>query len=248
MLYFALVALNLGPARTLAGFVPEKWRMAAGRGVANSLIGTHKLCVDTDGQAALDVLVERLTANEPDLPKLEVRVVNWKIVNALAAPGGQILLTRGLIETAKRPAEVAGVLAHEIGHVKALHPEAGLIRAIGIAATLELLVGGGSGTLSGLGATLVNLGYSRDAEREADAMAVEILRRNEVSHRGLEAFFKRVGGKTNAKGSALDLMRTHPAPAERLDTIRQIPDFPSRPALRPKEWAALKQVCSQVSK
>lgn len=67
-------------------------------------------------------------------------VVDWDLLNAFAVPGNKILLTKELIEKADGPEEVAGVLAHEMGHGIALHPETGIIRAVGLAAALELMM------------------------------------------------------------------------------------------------------------
>ena len=58
-------------------------------------------------------------------------MIDWALVNAFATPGGQIIMTRGLVQKAGSPDEVAGVLAHEIGHTIELHPEAGLVQGHG---------------------------------------------------------------------------------------------------------------------
>ena len=63
-------------------------------------------------------------------------------------PGGQIVLTRGLVRTAGSADEVAGVLAHELGHTLELHPETGLVRAMGLAAAAQLMFAGSAGTVA----------------------------------------------------------------------------------------------------
>jgi Peptidase family M48 len=76
-----------------------------------------------------------------------------------------IIVTRGLLEKVGSPEEVAGVPAHEIGHVLELHPETAIVRAVGLAA--ELILTGSSSRLANLGILLSQLSYNRAAEREA---------------------------------------------------------------------------------
>ena len=113
----------------------------------------------------------------------------------LAAPGGQIILTRGLVQTAGSPDEVAGVLAHELGHALELHPETGIVRAMGLAAATQLIFAGSAGTVSNVGMVLTQLRYTRIAEREADAHAVRMLKGAGISAKGFGDFFERLEGK-----------------------------------------------------
>ncbi len=82
---------------------------------------------------------------------VRVMLLDWRLVNAFAVPGGQIILTRGLVQTAGSPDEVAGVLAHELGHALELHPETGLVRAMGLTAATQLIFAGSAGTVSNVG-------------------------------------------------------------------------------------------------
>ena len=68
------------------------------------------------------------------MPPLRVRVYDIPIKNAFALPGGHIVITRGLLREATDPEEVAGLLAHEVGHVARHHPEAQMIRIAGAGA------------------------------------------------------------------------------------------------------------------
>ena len=80
--------------------------------------------------------------------QVRVALLDWRLVNALAVPGGQIVLTRGLVQTAGSPDEVAGVLAHELGHAIELHPETGIVRAMGLSAAAQLMFAGSAGSVS----------------------------------------------------------------------------------------------------
>ena len=249
---FAIVwALDLQPARTIAGALPDKTRQAVGRNVIDHFASRHKVCRGEAGRKALDKLLARLLKDVAGSDGYSLTVVNWGLVNAFAAPGGQMLLTRGLIRTANSPEEVAGVLAHEIGHGVELHPETGLVRAIGLSALVELLTGGSSGTLSNLSAMVLQNSYVRRDERAADQQALILLQRAGISQQGLADFFTRLSNKNKAGKKrlssiafgAFDLLRTHPFPAERAKMVREAPSYPTTPALTSEDWQALRRIC-----
>jgi predicted Zn-dependent protease len=181
--------------------------------------------------------------------RFDIRVLNWDLVNAFAAPGEQIVLTRGLIEQANGPDEVAGVVTHEMGHGLELHPETAIIRAIGLSAAVELMLGGGGGTLANIGLVLTQLGYSRAAEREADAHALQILEKAQVSPQAFAGFFKRV--EERERGSPvgeISLLRTHPLSAERARLAASRPAYPATPALVDDDWLALRAICGGLTR
>ncbi len=176
-------------------------------------------------------------------------------INAFAVPGGQVILYRGLINQARSPEEVAGVLAHEFGHVQRYHANQALIRHFGLGIFIEGL-GGDIGSLASTGLFLT---HTRTAEREADEEAARFLRRSGISSSGLANFFSRMGGyslagggKGDEKGSAanpgrevVDLLSTHPPDRERQRFFAQSArSYASTPVLSPAEWKALQEICS----
>ena len=192
------------PARMVAKQLPVSARVNLGQQLVSSLVRRHGKCVAADGQKALNALVARF---EPyrlsdELP-WKVSVVGWPIVNAFAAPGGSIVLTRGLLNKARSPDEVAGVLAHEIGHAQALHPEAGIVRALGVSIVIEFMTGGSGGALSNLGANVVLMNSTRNAEREADEAAIVLMRKEKISPNGLRDFFARLQASRGRRKSAV---------------------------------------------
>ena len=144
-----------------------------------------------------------------------------------------------------------------MGHGLELHPETAIIRAIGLGAAVDLMLGGSSGTLANIGVLLAQLGYSRVAEREADAHAVRILRSAGIAARGFGDFFerlepKRVQNATGAKGESksdrvgtrlLTIISTHPLTEERIAMVRAQPAYAATPALSDADWQALRQMC-----
>ena len=256
----AVLAVTLGvrifeldPAHTAAQSMPQKSREAMGRNFIAALAKNHKPCETPASRAALDRLTQRLTVAASSNPmQVRVMLLDWGLVNAFAAPGGQIVLTRGLVQTAGSPDEVAGVLAHELGHALELHPETGIVRAMGLAAAAQLIFAGSAGTVSNLGMVLTQLRYTRIAEREADSHAVRMLKGAGISSKGFADFFERLEGKRPAPDTGksipgLDLIRSHPATAERIAMVRAQPSYPATPALSAEDWKALREACGPAA-
>lgn len=242
-------AAGWSPIRSIASVLPQTWRERLGDSAVASMTEGYKLCVSENGLRALDKLSLRLSkAAGIDAP-FKIAVYDWSLMNAFAVPGGQIIMTKGLIEKAGTPDEVAGVLAHEMGHGIELHPETGIIRAIGLAAAVELMMGGSGGALANMGLLLAQIGYTRTAEHEADIQALHLLKQAAISTRGLADFFKRVQAieeddKFSKSIKQFDILRTHPATAEREKLVREQTDYPSTPALDAQSWQDLKSICS----
>lgn len=272
-----LAAIEFSPARALASMVPRDTRAALGRQVMLAVGGAVETCNAPDGMAALQRLTDKLSAAAGPGRKFEVRVARSNVVNAFAAPGEQIVIMNGLLKQAASADEVAGVLAHEMGHGIELHPEAGIIRTVGLAVAAEMILGGsGGGNIGSIGVALANLGYTRAAEREADAHALAILKAASISPEGIAAFFERMDRSERArpagtgrnrdandkqsetgKGEAnkpsefpgSELLRTHPANSERLASIRSaIGKYPTVPAMDAADWEALKSICGDPAR
>lgn len=242
--------IDLSPANAIAHMLPDNVRVRLGEQVIASMTQDKKACVEPAGRAALDKLVTRLSLGAGHAKPFKVTVVDWGLLNAFATPGEQIVITRGLINKAESPDEVAGVLAHEMGHGIEMHPETGMVRAIGLSAAMELMVGGGGGTIGNVGIMLAQLSYTREAEQEADLQAVRILKKSEIRAQGLADFFRRMteieeklgGGKSN---DFTQIWRTHPQTEERRRFVEGQPDYPATPALTDSEWRALRKICGE---
>ena len=156
------------------------------------------------------------------------RVLNSSVPNAFALPGGFIVINRGLLVGLKNEAEMAAVLGHETGHVTAKHSLAAYQRAMAsnvLVAGVVLGTGGRAGVqeLSGITASLIENGYSRDQEREADWLGIDYMVKAGYSPEGAvqlqEYFYRQLEGGKNPMW-AEGLFRTHPFSKERLDNAR----------------------------
>ncbi len=247
MLGIAWLAIDRLPA-WLAPLVPSAWESWVGEQVLTSMAGADGICSSPAGDAALDGLAARLSAAAGFDTPVEVSVIDSGEVNAFAAPGGRIAILRGLIDKAPAEAggadEVAGVLAHEIGHVVHRHPTEGVLRQLGLAATIQMLVGGSATGLedaAGLGQLLVTLRYSRSAEIAADAAGLELLAKAGIDGRGLSRFFTRMESDDGIAGLTPVWLLTHPATEDRLAATASA--APGAPALNAAEWKAVRSMC-----
>jgi Zn-dependent protease with chaperone function len=229
-----------------APLLPFETKRAIGEAVARSMFPPDKHCDSTARLAPLEALAEELRLAAGIEHPIHLIVVDYELVNAFATPGGVVVITRGLIEDADDPDEVAGVLAHELGHVQHEHPTQGMLRNLGISALLQFLTGGTD--LEGLanaGGILAFLSYSRAAEEEADRTAIEMLDATGINADGLSRFFTRLEEEEEASGIA-DLipgwLSTHPpTTARREATARAATGIV---ALSDVDWQALQSVCT----
>ncbi|HEY0020383.1 MAG TPA: M48 family metallopeptidase [Longimicrobium sp.] len=158
-------------------------------------------------------------------------VVNSDVVNAFALPGGYVYLNRGLIERADNVSELAGVLAHEIGHVAERHSIEQLQRAqnanLGLNVLYGVLLGrnpsGVEQTAVQLGGGAMFAGYGRDAEREADRVGVAYLVRAGYNPNGMATFFEELLSMQQRQPSRVEQwFSTHPTTQERVNNTRAI--------------------------
>ncbi len=244
----AISVLHLSPSHAVATMLPDKARSKLGDHVIKSMTGERRVCDDPKGVAALKRLTDKLSKASGSSADFNVTVVDWGLLNAFAVPGERIITTRKLIAKAQGPDEVAGVLAHEMGHGLEMHPETGIVRAIGLSAAIELMMGGSGGTLANIGVALATLSYSREAEREADDHALRIMKNAGIAPAGFAAFFKRMKENEIAMGDdgtrrAIDMVSTHPNTAERIAKIESQVAYPTKPSLSIDDWEALKGIC-----
>lgn len=248
---FILLVIIPYAAREAAAAIPPEIEVELGEAAADQIVrfftreDAPAYCASPAGEQALDKLARRFAA-QLDLPfPLHVRVVKSPVVNAFALPGGQIILFSKLLDFAKSPEEVAGVLAHEIGHVLNRHPMEVFVKNVGAATLIGFLLGDvtGGSVIGALAQLTVTSAYTRDAEREADAEGVALLNSTGIDGSGLVDFFERLRTRSHSGlDDILKIVGTHPASAERSDFVRANATAHG-PAMTDAEWAALKAIC-----
>ncbi|HZH29078.1 MAG TPA: M48 family metallopeptidase [Azospirillaceae bacterium] len=205
-------------------------------------------CRSSDGQAAIEGLAARLSP--PGTDPVRITVVSSPLVNAFALPGGRVVVTSGLIAFAGEPAALAGVMAHEIGHIAEWHALAGMMRSVLTGAVLGVVFGDfGFGAVTSMMGALVEADYSQTQERKADRYAVDALKAAGIPLEPLARLFERLAERERDETSGWEAalsnwLSTHPATADRTAAIRAMDD-PGRnePGLTPAEWRALGSMC-----
>src|SRR5262245_4930632 len=198
---------------------------------------------EKEGHAALGRLVSRLeAAAEPGLP-IVFFVLRKPEPNAFALPGGHIYLFEGLIKKAETPDEVAGVIAHELGHVVNRDSTRSVMQAAGLSFLFGMVLGDfvGGGAVVLASKTLLQTSYSREVERRADAFAVELMNKVGGNPRSLGTILVRIDG-SNHPGPKILL--DHPDTKDRLAAINTAAPGGPAPLMSASEWAAIKRVCS----
>lgn len=210
-------------AQTLLPISTEK-EIEIGRGIAATVAGRYPVSQDTALTLYVN-LVGLTVASEAARFDIAYRfaVLETPDVNAFAAPGGYVFITRGALSLLTTEAELAGVLAHEVAHVNRRHVieqirKADMMREIRDQAGVsgEML-----DRVVGHGANVLFTGLSREDEAEADSLGVEYAAGAGYEPGGLAGFVARLGER-GSEGPLQELMSTHPSPAERLERLRRI--------------------------
>jgi Zn-dependent protease with chaperone function len=236
-------------ADVLAPLTPPPFERKLGQAVDNQLRAVVRadVCAQPKGRAALEKLVAEVSSKIPTSFPIAPAALDTSVANAVALPGGKIYIFRGLIDAAKTPDEVAGVIAHEIGHVANHDGMRRLIQSGGSSYLIGLLFGdiAGSGAVLMLAREIAGASYSREAETRADAAAISAMRDLGRSPVGLGELLSRLS-PDDKESQVGNLLRSHPLSAERLDAVRRA-DGPASgpPLLNDEEWASLKAICKR---
>jgi Zn-dependent protease with chaperone function len=225
----ALVMAVIGAALYFAGgWLARQIPFASERAWVGEerVIGFGKLPNAGASHAAIELYLQTLAtqlAAKMDLPagmQLRVHYADLPEPNAFASLGGHIVVTRGLYERMPSENALAMVMAHEIAHVRARDPIAGAAGGSLLILTTAVLTGDAGG-LSGAFASLIQRGYSRSAETQADALAIEALRQQYGHAGGGAALFEVLSQYRAGRGGELpSLLSTHPLDAERIARLK----------------------------
>ena len=200
-----------------------------GRDAAATLLGACKPISNVAVQQYVNKvgLWVALQSDRPDLP-WHFAVVDSNDIDAFAAPGGYVFITRGLLLRMHNEAELAGVLGHEITHVVLKHHLNELQRAARIdlasqAAQAEMARNGHSSEIADKVANatrnLYSKGLDKDDELDADRAGVVLAARAGYDPYGLMAVLQTLQGVDPKSGSVQLLLATHPSPADRIAAL-----------------------------
>jgi len=192
-----------------------------------------------ESSAALEKLRKRLSLPSDGDLEIHLHIVESSEVNAFAFLGGQVFLNSALLDEAESAEEVAGVLAHEISHVKnrdVLHAIAGQL-----VTGLLLAQVGDSTVLTKIFTQVAGLRFTRKQEEAADQGALERLKASHISTQPLARFFKRL----QSTGVSVALLSDHPNSDARAKLAESTNVPNPTPVLSDDEWTLLKATCRQ---
>jgi predicted Zn-dependent protease len=242
-------------ASRLAGWmatrVPPAWEVAMGQGVADRLVRDERVCGDATSAAELRTVLDRLVAAGPPAPyAFRVMVVRDTGVNAFAAPGGFVVVNSGLLEAARTPDELAGVLAHEIQHVTLRHSTRAILREVPMRLALASLSGGtGIESAAGAVASLGSLRYLRADEAEADREGMRLLIAARVDASGMVSFMRTLEAKHEDVPRFARYLSSHPRTADRiaeLEALAKESRYEPQPLLDSAAWGRLRGMCDRA--
>lgn len=244
-LYLFLMALLLAPVALAEGLpdlgdysqtvLPPQEERRIGEEIMRDIRASGALVNDIEVADYLAALGYRLAANSSDNQQtFAFFVIQDPTINAFALPGGFVGVHTGLIQSARSESELASVLAHEIGHVVQKHlarmvaqqkqdtiPSIAAMAAAILMARANPQLGQAAITSVQAGAVQKQLDYTREHEREADRVGLQILNDSGFDTRAMPAFFETLmKGSRFYDGSAPSFLRTHPLTTERISDVR----------------------------
>jgi predicted Zn-dependent protease len=192
----------------------------------------------------IDSIGQMIARLQDDRKSLEFTftVIDDTLVNAFAIPGGHVFVYTGLLKRAENGAEVAGVLAHEIGHITKYHGKK-MLASQGVVNFVNTILFGDSASVTSTVTYLLEnmafLKYSRTNEYQADSCSVAYTTRAGINPRGMYSFLQKLGENASAFEKYSEPFSTHPDIQKRLDNVQQVISKTSNvPAVGEKMYAS----------
>ena len=213
-------------ARWIAPFIPYQWErdlfndahVPFEQSSAEDTAHTENDAQADAKQQALQQLMDRLTAHQPDrLPVTVHYLSDMDIPNAFATLGGHVFVSAGLLRSVDSENGLAMVMAHEYSHVQQRHPLKLALEQLTVSMMISLVTGDTAG-LAQLTSSVTLLSFSRDMERDADRDALLMLQQHYGHTQGAEEFFEKMLDQ-HGESRWQTVFQTHPMTSERLAVI-----------------------------
>lgn len=215
---------NVGCERGIGNWYSLEKQIEMGRSYAHQVEISSKLINDPVITEYVNRVGQNLVRNSDAQVPFTIKIIDTDDINAFALPGGFFYVDSGLILAADDEAELAGVMAHEIGHVAACHAAREMSRGqlMNLASIPLIFVGGGIGyaiqNVAGLAMPMGFLKFTRSFESEADFLGVQYMYKAGYDPQALTAFFEKVKALEKHKpGSLAKAFDTHPQTPDRIE-------------------------------
>src|SRR5215475_4040711 len=224
--------------------------VALGRQLAAEVDRESKFVTDPIVTEYVNRVAQNIVLHSDVKTPVTIKVIDSNEVNAFALPGGHLYVNRGVIETATNEAELAGVIAHETGHVAARHgvEQASKGSLINYGTIPLIFLGGWGGfairQAAGLAVPLSFLKFSRGMESEADRLGAQYLWASGYDPNAMVSFFEKLQAQEKKKpGTMAKVFSTHPMTGDRITEVQKLVAlFPDRQeyAINTSEFGAVK--------
>lgn len=252
-----LIASFIAVWQALAQIYPQSWNYKPeisiedeerlGKILVNAYVNDQDIVRNAETERIINDIGRRLQAQIPGSKyHYKFYVVQSPEVNAFTLPGGNIVIFTGLIDKADNTEQIAGVIAHEMGHAENRHVVNKIVKELGLTAIIAIAAGDNGGQIAGILKQIISTSFDRDQEREADDFALKTMVAAKLSPTNLADFF---GKMENPLGKTLEIMATHPDNEERIDKARKYPvpaDFKQEPFAEDDAIDTLKKSIQQL--
>jgi Zn-dependent protease with chaperone function len=205
----------------IAKMLPEKVERSIGKGMLDFL-DKQIFAPSQLPQARQQALIEQFKHLQPprgDVPTYRILFRKSKIgPNAFALPSGEIIITDELVRLMKNDEQIMGVLAHELGHLHERHLMRRVVQSSAVAALATVVFGDASAIVANIPTILLDMKYSRDAEREADDYAIAMMKTNRIDLVHMADGFEQLQAATK-DSTPPPYLSSHPSTDERIDHI-----------------------------
>lgn len=215
-------------AKFIVSYLPVEHESLIGELSAKNLLADKNIIERGELYDKIHSILKRVETGIVNSPfKFKLYLANDSTVNAMAAPGGHVIVFTGILQNIESSEELAGILAHECAHVIHRHSMVRIVQnTISISMAFSLLSGIGiEGVLAELSASAIQLAYSRDDEREADETGINILHRAGIDPKYFSKFFERQRQKKESSKNmeaVMSILSTHPSDTERTLRLNNI--------------------------
>lgn len=230
----------------MAALLPVSVEERIGEAALESIAPGSRLCRDE----SVTRIVERLARTLPHTPyRFRAFVAEDGMVNAFAAPGGYIVVFRGLLRKTRNPEQLAAVLAHEMQHVEQRHGVKGMVRNLSIWLAFTLFTGDPSGAITVMASNLGSLAYQRADESSADREGLRMLADAGVDPMAMAHMLELLNEETPELPRAARYFSSHPLSADRIAEVRKLAETTSyrrSPLLAGTDWPPLRSNCRSI--
>ncbi len=201
--------------------ISKKTEEGLGKVIIESINQTHETLEDQELNGFIDSLITVICkSNQLEKEKYKIHIIREGEINAFALPDAHIVIHTGLIEQAKNPEGLFGVIAHEMAHVEQNHVMQKLLKEMGLNALLSIVTGGNQGgVLQETAKVLSSTAFDRGLESEADMTAISYLSNANINPIYFADFMRDLAAKEPKEMQYFKWISTHPESKERAEKI-----------------------------